>query len=325
MKKNIINTFVITLLIPNFVFANVAESIGGDWKLKSDSLLDGQLGGNAITNDIILKSSESQFIGENAQLNEIISGQLTNDNYLIRFNTSQQGGTQNTRFLGRYISDTSYQGVWYSSTGQEGDWELTKEGSYAFSCKDIQNAGMSHGDGKYSIIGNSGTKLTVFCDMTRDGGGWTLVGAGDMTEQDDTQVVTKASNHRYSQLLINNFHGTEVKIGDDTYNSVYVKDKSFILEHDYLNLYGVYGTNSNELSCSTNYDDFKKEKNLKTFTVKQNINCFADENTSVGEHSCFSSNGWIFFHSASHLGTYNYGGAHPCPTTSRVSNLVWVR
>ncbi|MEN2500862.1 MAG: hypothetical protein MHMPM18_005008, partial [Marteilia pararefringens] len=150
--------------------------------------------------------------------------------------------------------------VWYSSTGQEGDWELTKEGSYAFSCKDIQNAGMSHGDGKYSIIGNSGTKLTVFCDMTRDGGGWTLVGAGDMTEQDDTQVVTKASNHRYSQLLINNFHGTEVKIGDDTYNSVYVKDKSFILEHDYLNLYGVYGTNSNELSCSTNYDDFEKEK-----------------------------------------------------------------
>ncbi|MEI8601177.1 hypothetical protein P4S55_09240 [Shewanella sp. PP-Sp27a-2] len=125
MKKIIIG--LVAIAIPNSGFANVTTSIGGEWKLKSDILLDGKLETDVATNSITLKSSKSLFIGENILSNEIISGQLNNSN-LISFTSSPQGSAQVTHYLGRYSSDTTYQGVWYSSTGQEGDWLLAKEG-----------------------------------------------------------------------------------------------------------------------------------------------------------------------------------------------------
>ncbi len=53
------------------------------------------------------------------------------------------------------------------------------------SCEDILASGASVGDGSYTVEGVSGATFDVWCDMTTDGGGWTLAGS----------VVNESSRH----------------------------------------------------------------------------------------------------------------------------------
>ncbi|XP_078384063.1 uncharacterized protein LOC144666514 [Oculina patagonica] len=71
------------------------------------------------------------------------------------------------------------------------------------SCKDILISGDSEGDGEYWINPtDSGDPFTVFCDMSTDQGGWTLIGRFLMRDKHSLQDAA-VNSESYREILPN--------------------------------------------------------------------------------------------------------------------------
>ncbi|KAL9987393.1 hypothetical protein ACROYT_G001687 [Oculina patagonica] len=92
------------------------------------------------------------------------------------------------------------------------------------SCKDILISGDSEGDGEYWIDpAASGDPFTVFCDMTTDQGGWTLISRfrmNDANSLDDPpfnsdyyRVILPKYNSNFHYLVRNGFNQLKIDMG----------------------------------------------------------------------------------------------------------------
>ncbi|WP_462155184.1 fibrinogen-like YCDxxxxGGGW domain-containing protein [Pseudoalteromonas piscicida] len=172
------NCALIFLLISGEVVAQSSMNVdilSGNYYLKLDNIHNGVLV-NEVTSEITLSGFDKHFVGADNDI--IISGAKSLSGKAIKFQMTELDSKRSVFFSGSNNGIGGFNGSWHASDGSEGDWNLGKVSSPKFTtCNQILSAGLSTGNGVYQIIDDDNQALSVYCDMTSDGGGWTLVGS----------------------------------------------------------------------------------------------------------------------------------------------------
>ncbi|MCM0149697.1 fibrinogen-like YCDxxxxGGGW domain-containing protein [Photobacterium galatheae] len=159
----------------SLIFCLVPLHVSADnWSIHYDDVLDGVVNGDAEYNTDVTVRQMTFASTEN----DVFVGQYLNDGKIIEFNQTSESIKQ--YYLGKK-GESGYAGTWYNTAGQSGDWSIRTDTDNTVikkTCWHILDSGNSVGDGYYMIDPdgeNNGVEpFEVYCDMTNQGGGWTL-------------------------------------------------------------------------------------------------------------------------------------------------------
>ncbi|MDP2090499.1 MAG: fibrinogen-like YCDxxxxGGGW domain-containing protein, partial [Candidatus Gracilibacteria bacterium] len=164
-------------------------------------------------------------------------------------------------------------------TGNDTIGRNWSDGTFATNCNGYRNPGLgksyagSTGDGIYWIKPDVNAAFKVYCDMTVDGGGWTLA----IRLNTNDAVTRKWDNAAWSTLT---------EVGTLTGSDDYFSQVFYTLNFTNLNLQYSYGAN---LKISATYNNSSNTSNLKT-NVTQTSN-----NTKTLWLNTYMSGGTDFF------------------------------
>ncbi|AOT08914.1 fibrinogen-like YCDxxxxGGGW domain-containing protein [Pseudoalteromonas luteoviolacea] len=151
------------------------QTLDGTYVLTTDEFHNGLIE-SGQSQEIILAGDKAHFMAHTTA--QFLSGSTAQNGNIIQFKLSNKTPSSTQYFAGNVDINGTFSGTWFAANGTKGDWSMTAfQPNTATSCKDILDAGLSQGDGVYEISALSGEAVNVYCDMTRDGGGWTLVGS----------------------------------------------------------------------------------------------------------------------------------------------------